>query len=216
MITEKPSIAYRISKILSNNRYNKYSNEKMKVYTFRRLFKRKNSYFTVTSVKGHIYTNEYNEIYNDDEIEETYKFDINKKVNDGLENIPGFLKCIAKNKDILCLWIDCDPEGENICYEILHNVLPNMNKKKYQQVFRAKFSSLVDIDIKRAFLNLEDYPNCKLSMSIDARSIIDFKVGISFSNLFTLEILKYIDKENEVKKDLDVLILYHLNIIKFI
>jgi DNA topoisomerase-3 len=205
MITEKPSIAYRISKILSNNRYNKYSNEKMKVYTFRRLFKRKNSYFTVTSVKGHIYTNEYNEIYSDDEIEETYKFDINKKVNDGLENIPGFLKCIAKNKDILCLWIDCDPEGENICYEILHNVLPNMNKKKYQQVFRAKFSSLVDIDIKRAFLNLEDYPNCKLSMSIDARSIIDFKVGISFSNLFTLEILKYIDKENEVKKDLDVL-----------
>ena len=120
-------------------------------------------------------------------------FDIIKTLKNTTENIPIFLRHISKNKDILCLWIDCDPEGENICYEIIHNTLPYMNKKFYQQVYRAKFSSLTNRDIKEAFENLKDYPNCELSMSVDARSIIDYKVGISFSKLFTYEILDYID-----------------------
>ena len=77
-----------------------------------------------------------------------------------------------------------------------------MNKKDYQQVYRAKFSSLTYADINKAFFNLKEYPNCKLSMSVDARSIIDYKVGINFSNLLTSNILDYIDEEDINKKEL--------------
>ena len=107
------------------------------------------------------------------------------------------MRYIARNKDILYLWVDCDPEGENICYEIIRNVLPHMNKRDYQQIYRAKFSSLNKNDIRGTFNTHKDYPNCQLSMKVDARSIIDFKVGISFSIFFTREIFTYPDENNK-------------------
>ena len=41
-------------------------------------------------------------------------------------------------------------------------------------------------------------------MSVDARSIIDFKVGISFTKLFTNEIFEYLNKK-DLKDDLEIL-----------
>ena len=75
-----------------------------------------------------------------------------------------------------------------------------MNKKHYQQIYRAIFSSLNERDIKHAFNDLKEYPNCELSMSVDARSIIDYKVGVSFSRLLTSNIMNYIE-DKEIKKD---------------
>ena len=91
-----------------------------------------------------------------------------------------------------------------------------MNKKEYQQVFRAQFSSLTNTDIKNAFNNLEEYPNCQLSMSVDARSIIDYKVGISFSKLFTYEILNFIDEENISDKKYYLMALAKLQLYGFV
>ena len=64
------------------------------------------------------------------------------------------MRNVAKSKDVLCLWLDCDPEGENICYEVIHNVYPYMNKRDYQQIYRANFNSLTEKDIKESFENL--------------------------------------------------------------
>lgn len=200
MITEKPSIAYTISRILSNEKCNIHSEESIHIYTFRGTFKLVKANFTVTSVKGHIYKNDYEVKFNKNYPEESYEYNIIKILKDDSLNIPNFLRNISKNKDILCLWVDCDPEGENICYEIIHNVLPNLNKRNFQQVYRAKFSSLTELDIKLAFYRLKEYPDCQLSMSVDARSIIDYKVGVSFTNLFTSEIYKYFDEEYEEKR----------------
>lgn len=204
MIAEKPSIARTITKFLSGNKYKIYHHQTMTIFTFKGYFKTIKSYFTVTSVKGHIYENEYIHSYDKSKPTKSYDYNIIKVVKNTKINIPKFLRYIAKNKDILCLWIDCDPEGENICYEVIHNVLPNMNKKKYQQVYRAVFSSLTYRDIHNDFDNLKCYPNCQLSMSVDARSIIDYKVGISFSNLLTCEVLEFLDrKEIKKRKDLE-------------
>ena len=139
MIAEKPSIAYTITKILSKNKFNKYEHQTMKLYTFKGLFKGIKSFFTVTSVKGHIYDNKYEYEIDKNHPEESYHYNMIKCLKNNKINIPAFLRYIAKDKDILCLWIDCDPEGENICYEIIHNVLINMNIKNYQQIYRAEF-----------------------------------------------------------------------------
>ncbi len=206
MITEKPSIARTITKALSYSNsyifgynYNAYSHKKIDIYTFQGYFKEKMAHFTVTSIKGHLYDSKYICPYNEEDPVKSYDYNITKVLKNKEINIPKFLRYIAKGKDILCLWTDCDPEGENICYEIIRNVLPYMNKNYYQQVYRAIFSSLTEREIQKAFDGLREYPNCDLSMSIDARTIIDYKVGLSFSRLLTSNILNFIE-ENEISK----------------
>ena len=201
MIAEKPSIARKITRFLSNFNYKVYKHSKMYIFTFKGFFKGKPAHFTVTSVKGHIYDNKYIFKYEEEEPVKSYDYDTIKVLKNNEINIPKFLRYIAKDKDILCLWIDCDAEGENICYEIIHNVLPYMNQKHYQQVYRAIFSALTKRDIENAFYELRDYPNCELSMSVDARSIIDYKVGISFSKLLTSNILDFIEENENLEKD---------------
>ena len=210
MIAEKPSLARVISEILGTKRLRRYHYDPMTIYTFEGLFKGKKAFFTVSSIRGHIYQDAFEEDCQDENIDVNDLYNekivkILKRNNDNDNehqqlknlNIPKFLRNIAKEKDILCLWLDCDPEGENICYEVIHNVYPYMNKRKYQQIYRAKFNSLTKKDIKESFNNLRDYPNKNLSMSVDARAIIDFKVGVCFTRLFSTQILRFIKKYNK-------------------
>ena len=206
MIAEKPSLATTITKILSRGIYRKHYHDPITIYTYEGYFKGKKAFFTISSVRGHIYQDSFQNKDDDSDennVNKLYKEEVVKtlkiKENDEKKffNIPQFLRNIAEGKDILCLWLDCDPEGENICFEVIHNVYPYLNKRKYQQIYRAKFNSLTVKDIRQSFENLDQYPNKKLSMSVDARSVIDFKVGVCFSRLFSEEILRYIKKNNK-------------------
>ena len=55
------------------------------------------------------------------------------------------LKKESKGIDYIVLWLDCDREGENICFEVLSVISKNI--KNRNNVFRAKFSSLTPHDI---------------------------------------------------------------------
>ena len=217
MIAEKPSLAKIITYVLNReNNFREYTKNGLTIYTYEGRFKGKKAFFTISSIRGHIYQNNFMSYkHYDDDINDLYDEKIVKSLKRNSDeddnqkkafiNIPKFLRNIAKGKDILCLWLDCDPEGENICFEVIHNVLPYMNKRNYQQIYRAQFNSLTKRDIKQSFENLSDYPDKKLSMSVDARSIIDFKVGVCFTRLFSDEILDYIKEFDYVEKKKKIL-----------
>ena len=119
---------------------------------------------------------------------------IKKEINSKSSKTITWLNKLANNKDILCLWLDCDREGENICYEVIYNTLPYMNKRGYQQIYRAIFSSLTKKDIIESFEKIENYPDNNLSLSVDARQVIDLKVGVSLTRFLTNNILPYLPK----------------------
>jgi len=90
----------------------------------------------------------------------------------------------AKGVDFLVLWLDCDREGENICFEVLENVRSRMSTLHEQQIFRAKFSAITATDIKRAMEHLVS-PNENEARAVDARQEIDLKVGVAFTRFQT-------------------------------
>ena len=198
MIAEKPSIARTISKILCTNKYkNTFEDLSSQYgwcyYTFNGKFKGKEASFTVSSVAGHLYENDFLRIHqNNQDMDPGELFDVQTvktESSDDTQITEKWLNDLSKDKDILCLWLDCDAEGENICYEVISNTLPFMKKRNYQQIYRAIFSSLSLEDIKEAFNSISNYPDDKLSLSVDARGIIDLKVGVSLTRFLTNEIL---------------------------
>lgn len=89
---------------------------------------------------------------------------------------------VSSNVDFIVLWLDCDKEGENICFEVLDickNNIPRSNR--VQRVYRAKFSSIANKDIVAAFEGLKHGPNYNESISVDARQVLDLKIGVAFS-----------------------------------
>ena len=90
--------------------------------------------------------------------------------------MPAFLASEAKGCDYIVLWLDCDKEGENICFEVLDSVRSSMRKLDRNTVFRAKFSSITDKDIVAAMNHLIE-PDENQSRSVDARQELDLRIG---------------------------------------
>ena len=90
--------------------------------------------------------------------------------------MPAHLAQEAKSAEAVVLWLDCDKEGENICFEVLDSVLPVMSRPagNRKQVYRAKFSSITDKDIRAAKNCLID-PDENQSKSVDARQELDLR-----------------------------------------
>eukprot|EP00435_Cladocopium_sp_Y103_P032004 s1452_g8.t1 len=96
------------------------------------------------------------------------------------------LQELGKQAEYLALWLDCDREGENICYEVMSlcGSIPEEN------VYRAHFSALTVPEIKTAFSNL-GRPDKHLAMAVDARQELDLKIGVAFTRLMTRTFLNY-------------------------
>ena len=193
MIAEKPSIARAISEVLSNGKFKSHKTGRGKcLLTFDGYFQGIKARFTVSAVAGHVYTSDFLREHNKwDAIDPVELYDVPIVKLDAMRKMrmPQMIQKLASGKDILCLWLDCDSEGENICYEVIYNALPYLNKRNYQQIFRAKFSSLTKKDLKTAFDNLSEYADKNVSLSVDARQVIDLKIGVSFTRFLTSSIL---------------------------
>ena len=91
----------------------------------------------------------------------------------------------ARTCDALVLWLDCDREGENICFEVMDAVVPRMRGGggRYENVYRAKFSD-IEPSVENAMKNLTK-PNKNESDAVDARQELDLKMGVAFTRFQT-------------------------------
>ena len=78
---------------------------------------------------------------------------VKKNVEDSTKKLRVIehLQELAQEAEYLCLWLDCDLEGENIGFEVIslcQEWIP------FGNVYRAKFSALTQQELKFAFDNL--------------------------------------------------------------
>ena len=212
MVAEKPSLAQSLASILSNKNYNSYKgfNGACSVFEWNGIFKGESVQFKMTSVCGHVMSLDFIGKYNNwDSVDpvsifclkyfnvtfnslqwswqvELFTCRTEKKEATPKLKMPAFLAHEAKGASYAVLWLDCDKEGENICFEVINEISPVMCRPHRNEpvVFRAKFSAITEKDIKMA-MNSLIFPNENESKSVDARQEIDLRIGCAFTRFQT-------------------------------
>eukprot|EP00878_Enallax_costatus_P033145 GHUV01036535.1.p1 GENE.GHUV01036535.1~~GHUV01036535.1.p1 ORF type:complete len:508 (+),score=89.61 GHUV01036535.1:521-2044(+) len=188
MVAEKPSLALSIAQFLSHNQLHSRRGA-LEVHEFSGSFLGQQAHFKMTSVIGHVYNLDFPAAYNSwdrvDPLElfdaQTVKGEANPKAH-----VCRHLQQEARGCDYLVLWLDCDREGENICFEVMDNTMQYMHRLPpgQQQVFRARFSAISAPEVLAAMRNLVS-PNKAEALAVDARQELDLKVGVAFTRFQT-------------------------------
>ncbi|XP_047004194.1 DNA topoisomerase 3-beta-1 [Schistocerca americana] len=190
MVAEKPSLAASLASILSNGKSNsRRGSEACAVHEWTGQFQNETVLFRMTSVCGHVMTLDFCGKYNNwDRVDpvELFSCPTEKKEATPKLKMPAFLAHEAKGCDYLILWLDCDKEGENICFEVISAVQNSMKRSIHNPdvVYRAHFSAITEKDIKAAMSNLGK-PNENEAKSVDARQELDLRIGCSFTRFQT-------------------------------
>ncbi|KAL3266012.1 hypothetical protein HHI36_010201 [Cryptolaemus montrouzieri] len=191
MVAEKPSLASSLASILSNEKCSsrKGFNGACSVHEWIGTFQNYPASFKMTSVCGHVMGVDFLSKYNNwDRVDpvELFSCPIEKKEAMPKLKMPAFLAAEAKGCDYLVLWLDCDKEGENICFEVMHAVSKSMKSNVFSNsvTYRARFSAITNKDIKEAFNNLS-HPNENEARSVDARQELDLRIGCAFTRFQT-------------------------------
>lgn len=88
-------------------------------------------------------------------------------------HVKRHLQDCAKGCAHVVLWLDCDREGENICFEVLDCCEDFLVAPK--KVWRARFSAITAPELKAAMSKLGE-PNRNEALAVDARQELDLKV----------------------------------------
>ncbi len=190
MVAEKPSLAQSIAKILSNNQTvsRKGFNNACSIHEWSGKFMNYgNCKFRMTSVCGHVMSLDFHSKYNSwDKVDPSELFNAETLKKEATPNLkmPAFLEKEARGADFLVLWLDCDKEGENICFEVIDSIIHVLNRPENRNILRAHFSSITEKDIKLAMNNL-GYPDKNQSLSVDARQELDLRIGCAFTRYQT-------------------------------
>ena len=183
MVAEKPSLAESISHHLSNGRAMKKPRA-LPVYEYSGTFQGQAANFKVTSTTGHVFSCDFTPQYQnwDKTDEETLFSAPTLRKEAGGAKVVSHLSREAEGCDVLVLWLDCDREGENICFEVMSVVRKNIHR--LDCIFRAKFSAITHQEINHAMNNLIK-PDKNLSDAVDCRQELDLKVGVAFTRFQT-------------------------------
>ena len=188
MVAEKPSLADAISKLLSNGSATKVmrTSRACPVFEYRGRFHGEDALFKFTCTVGHVFSVDFHASYQNWQTtpEESLFFDakMDKKEASDSARVVAHLKHEAKGCTDVVLWLDCDREGENICFEVLHCIKQSVHD--WNRIWRAKFSAITKTELVHAMNNLIK-PDENQSHAVDARQELDLKVGIAFSRYQT-------------------------------
>ncbi|GAB67598.1 DNA topoisomerase III alpha [Plasmodium cynomolgi strain B] len=186
-VAEKPSVASAIADILSKGKMEKKKScsKYNPVFTFN--YKREHETWSmyVTSVTGHLTEQKFDDKYRNwinTDPQELFDAEITIYVENDKKKIENNLKKYSKFCNLLILWLDCDREGEHICFEVINTCFV-MNREI--RIKRAQFSAVTEKDILHAINNLK-YPNRNLAYSVDVRREIDLRMGSIFTRFLTI------------------------------
>jgi len=194
-VAEKPSLAHAIARALANDDGGEGDGSlrtrrggATDVHEFTRPFDGLGACaWRVTSVTGHVMSVEFPERYaNWDQCDpgELFAARVVKRA-DG--RVARHLETEAKGCDVLILWLDCDREGENICFEVIEAC------GRVGKVLRAKFSAVTKDSVERALRTLIE-PNINEALAVDARQELDLKMGVAFTRFQTQYFLNKYDR----------------------
>ncbi|XP_015264887.1 PREDICTED: DNA topoisomerase 3-alpha [Gekko japonicus] len=190
-VAEKNDAARGIADILSNSRMRRREglSKYNKIYEYQCYMFGQNVSVVMTSVSGHLLAHDFKmpfKKWHSCNPLLLFEAEIEKYCPENYIDIKRTLEREVQHCQALLIWTDCDREGENIGFEIIHvckAVKPNL------QVFRARFSEITPRAIRNACENLCQ-PDQNVSDAVDVRQELDLRIGASFTRFQTLRLQK--------------------------
>lgn len=183
-VAEKPSVAKELASVLSNGGCRTGNSLSRFNPVFE--FDFEGRQMLCTSVAGHLMNDEFppqTRSWSSYPLLDLFTANITKHVKPEMEPLKRNLEALGRRASTLVLWMDCDREGENICFEVMR-VVQAANSRI--GVCRAHFSALTRRDLLAAVRNLKA-PNRALSDAVEARQEIDLRIGAVFSRFQTIK-----------------------------
>lgn len=148
-----------------------------------------------TSVRGHLASQDFPPTYGWSKCDPIALFEapIETTYKDDIVPLEQMLRRLASRCNVLILWLDCDREGEAIGDEVRAACLASNPRL---QVYRARFSTVLPAEIKRALRTLGRL-NENQVQAVQARSEIDLRVGAAFTRFQTLRLQRKFDGFSE-------------------
>ena len=143
-----------------------------------------------TSVRGHLASIEFGDEYGWSRCDPVELFDAPIEIQYKQDMVPlkTMLTRLSKTVDAVILWLDCDREGEAIGDEVMQVCIQG-NPRLTNYIYRARFSTVMDGEIRRALSTLgrlNDY----FVQAVNARSELDLRTGAAFTRFQTLRLQK--------------------------
>ena len=185
-VAEKPSVALAVASAISHGNHRTRGQRPLVIHDCFTWFApaRRRCSIRVTSVVGHVFGLDFEASSGSRDLASVFAQKTRKVVEDTSEKlgVVNHLKHAADGCGWLCLWLDCDREGENICYEVLKVLSPFTAAP--DRVWRARFSAVTETEVKSALARLSK-PNRAEAHAVDVRQQLDLKVGVAFTRLLT-------------------------------
>ncbi|XP_011755460.2 DNA topoisomerase 3-alpha isoform X1 [Macaca nemestrina] len=190
-VAEKNDAAKGIADLLSNGRMRRREglSKFNKIYEFDYHLYGQNVTMVMTSVSGHLLAHDFRMQFRKWQSCNPlvlFEAEIEKYCPENFVDIKKTLERETRQCQALVIWTDCDREGENIGFEIIHvckTVKPNL------QVLRARFSEITPHAVRTACENLTE-PDQRVSDAVDVRQELDLRIGAAFTRFQTLRLQK--------------------------
>ena len=149
-----------------------------------------------TSVRGHLASQDFASSYGWNKCRhvELFHAPIETYYDADMQPLENMLRQQARRAQALILWLDCDREGEAIGDEVQTVCLASNPRLK---VYRARFSTVLPQEIQRALRSLGTL-NMNFVQAVQARTLLDLRVGAAFTRFQTTRLQRKFDIEGVV------------------